>query len=102
MRRILINRARDKSRLKRGGDRKRLNLDQIELAVDTAEDDLLLLNETIDELAKEDALGAELVKLRFFAGLNLRQAAEALGVPCRTADRHWAYARAWLVDRLDS
>jgi RNA polymerase sigma factor (TIGR02999 family) len=101
MRRILINRARDKSRLKRGGDRQRINLDQIELALDTPEDDLLMLDDAIEQLAGEDAIGAELVKLRFFAGLSLRQASETLGVPRRTADRHWAYARAWLIDRLD-
>jgi RNA polymerase sigma factor (TIGR02999 family) len=100
MRRILVNRARDKHRLKRGGDRRRLSLDQIDLALDTPGDDLLVLADAIDALAVDDAVGAKLVRLRFFAGLNLREAAEALGVPRRTADRHWAYARAWLIDRL--
>ncbi len=101
MRRILINRARDKNRLKRGGGFQRIDLDQVELALDTPDEQLLALNEAMQQLAEEDAMGAELVKLRFFAGLNLRQAAESLGGPRRTADRHWAYARAWLYDRLD-
>jgi RNA polymerase sigma factor (TIGR02999 family) len=101
MRRILINRARDKKRLKRGGDYKRIDLDQVELALDTPEEELLALDEAMQLLAEEDKVGADLVKLRFFAGLNLRQAAESLGVPRRTADRHWAYARAWLYEHLD-
>ena len=101
MRRILINRARDKKRLKRGGDYKRIDLDQVELALDTPEEELLALDEAMQLLAEEDKVGADLVKLRFFAGLNLRQAAESLGVPRRTADRHWAYARAWLYELLD-
>ena len=101
MRRILINRARDKSRQKRGGNWQRMNLDQIELALDTPEDELLELDDAIALLASEDSVGAELVKLRFYAGLNLGQAAATLGVPRRTADRHWAFARAWLIDRLE-
>jgi RNA polymerase sigma factor (TIGR02999 family) len=101
MRRILINRARDKKRLKRGGGRQRVNLDQINLALNTPAEDLLAVDEAIQQLAHEDSVGAELVKLRFFAGLNLRQAAESLGVARRTADRHWAFARAWLCDRLE-
>jgi RNA polymerase sigma factor (TIGR02999 family) len=100
MRRILINRARDRQRLKRGGDRSRIHLEDVSLAMDTPDEDLLAVDEAIEGLAVEDPVGAELVKLRFFAGLNLRQSAEMLGIPRRTADRHWAYARAWLVDRL--
>jgi RNA polymerase sigma factor (TIGR02999 family) len=100
MRRILINRARDKNRLKRGGEYKRIDLDQVELALDTPDEELLALDEAMQLFANEDAVGSELVKLRFFAGLNLRQAAESLGIPSRTADRHWAYARAWLYDQL--
>ncbi len=101
MRRILINRARDKNRLKRGGGYRKIDLDQVELALDTPDEQLLALDEAVQQLAEEDPVGCELVKLRYFAGLNLRQAAESLGVPRRTADRHWAYARAWLYDRLD-
>ena len=100
MRRILINGARDKQRLKRGGVRTRIDLDSIEVALDTPDEDLLALDEALLQLAAEDQLSADLVKLRYFAGLTLGEAAEALGMPRRTADRHWAYARAWLYDRL--
>jgi len=100
MRRILVNRARDKSRLKRGGERHRIDLDHIEIALDTADVELIELDDAIQMLASEDAIGANLVKLRFFAGLTLGEAAESLGIPRRTADRHWAYARAWLYDQL--
>ncbi len=97
MRRILLNRARDKRRLKRGGDGQRIDLNEIEVALDTSDDDLLALDEA---LAVEDEVCARLVKLRFFAGLTMREAAESLGVSRRTADRQWAYARAWLATRL--
>jgi len=100
MRRILLNRARDRGRLKRYAGGQRIDLDTIEVALDTPDDDLLALDEALAQLAAEDATSAELVKLRFFAGLTLREAAESLGVPRRTADRSWAYARAWLYDRL--
>jgi RNA polymerase sigma factor (TIGR02999 family) len=101
MRRILVNRARDKKRLKRGGGRARVDLDQIEVALDTPGEILLVIDQAVEALAGEDAIGAALVRLKYFAGLNLREAAESLGVPRRTADRHWAYARAWLYDRLE-
>ena len=100
MRRILINRARDKKRLKRGGGLKRVELDDVVVALDTPDEELLALDEAIQALADDDPVGAKLVELKFFAGLSLRQAADTLGVPRRTADRHWAYARAWLFDRL--
>jgi RNA polymerase sigma factor (TIGR02999 family) len=100
MRRILINRARDKHRLKRGGHRRRVDWDQIEVALDTPDEDLLALNEALERLAVEDPLCAELVKLRFFAGLSLGEAARLLGISRRTADRNWAYARAWLLGQL--
>ena len=102
MRRILINRARDKQRLKRGGDRsgRRINLDEIEVALEASDNQLLALDEALDQLASDDPLAAQLVKLRFFAGLTLRETAETLGMPPRTAQRQWAYARAWLYDRL--
>jgi RNA polymerase sigma factor (TIGR02999 family) len=100
MRRILLNRARDKKRLKRGGDRHRINLDQIEDALDASDEQLIALDEALDELANDDRTSAELVKLRFFAGLTLREAATSLGMAQRTAERQWAYARAWLYDRL--
>ena len=100
MRRILLNRARDKRRLKRGGDGHRIDLNGIEVALDTSDDDLLALDEALAALAVEDEACARLVKLRFFAGLTMRDAAESLGVSRRTADRQWAYARAWLATRL--
>jgi RNA polymerase sigma factor (TIGR02999 family) len=100
MRRILVNRARDKERLKRGGGRRKVDLDLLEIAADTPADDLLALDEALQQLAVEDHSCAELVKLRFFAGLTLAETADALGIGRRTADRYWAYARAWLYDRL--
>ena len=100
MRRILINRARDKNRQKRSGGWQRVDLDSIEVALDTPAEDLLALDEALSQLAADDKLSANLVQLRFFAGLTLGEAAEVLGMPRRTADRHWAYARAWLYDKL--
>jgi RNA polymerase sigma factor (sigma-70 family) len=100
MRRILINRARDRGRQKRGGALRRVDLDAIEIALDTPDEDLLIVDEALQQLAANDKLCADLVQLRFFAGLSLGEAAQALGIPRRTADRHWAYARAWLFDRL--
>jgi RNA polymerase sigma factor (TIGR02999 family) len=102
MRRILINRARDKQRLKRGGQWKRLDLDQIAVADSLPDDELLAVDEALEQLAAEDQACANLVKLRFFAGLTLDEAAASLGIARRTADRYWAYARAWLYDRLRS
>jgi RNA polymerase sigma factor (TIGR02999 family) len=100
MRRILLNRARDKNRLKRGGGRKRLDLDQIEIAQDTEDGQLIALDEALAQLAVEDPGAAQLVNLRFFAGLTLKEAAASLGLAQRTAERQWAYARAWLYARL--
>ena len=97
MRRILLNRARDRNRLKRGDGAQRIDLNQIEAAMDTPGEDLLAVDDAIEALAVEDSDCAKLVKLRFFAGLTLREAAESLGIPRRTADRQWAYARAWLA-----
>jgi RNA polymerase sigma factor (TIGR02999 family) len=102
MRRILLNRARDKSRHKRGGGRRRIDLDKIEIALDTPEDDLIALDESLEALEREDKGAAEMVKLRFFAGLTLKQAADSLGMAQRTAERQWSYARAWLYGRLRS
>jgi RNA polymerase sigma factor (TIGR02999 family) len=100
MRRILINRARDRRRLKRGGGWRRLRLEHIDISLAEPPDELLLLDGALDQLAKEDPACAELVKLRFFAGLTLDEAARALGVVRRTADRYWAFARAWLYAAL--
>ena len=99
MRRILINRARDKGRLKRGGGRRRLDLECLESALECPDEELLAVNEALEKLAQEDALSAELVKLRFFAGLSQGDASRALGLARRTADRCWSFARTWLCRR---
>jgi RNA polymerase sigma factor (TIGR02999 family) len=100
MRRILVENARRKHRLKRGGDRQRIDIEQAEAIADAPGDDLLALNEALDHLAAEDAPKAELVKLRYFAGMSVEEAGRCLGISRATADRWWAYARAWLYDRL--
>ena len=100
MRRILIDRARDRRRHKRGGDWRRLRLEQIDHFAEELPDDLLAIDEALGKLAREDATCGELVKLRFFSGLTLAEAAEALGLARRTADRCWAFARSWLFDEL--
>jgi RNA polymerase sigma factor (TIGR02999 family) len=100
MRRILLNRARDKKRLKRGGDRERIDLEQIEIALNSNDEQLIALDEALALLVAEDPGAAQLVNLRFFAGLPLKDAAAALGLSLRTAERQWAYARAWLYARL--
>jgi len=96
MRRILIDRARRKGRIKRGGDRQAVNVEPDELPGGTPAVDLLALGEALAKLEAEDRSKAELVKLHCFAGLTLPEAAAALGVSRATAERHWAYARAWL------
>jgi RNA polymerase sigma factor (TIGR02999 family) len=100
MRRILIDRARDRGRLKRGGNWRRLRLDDIDLSVAEPPDDLPALDEALQKLAREGPPCAELVKLRFFAGLTLDEAAAILGIARRSADRYWAFARSWLYDEL--
>ena len=100
MRQILIDRARDKKRLKRGGQRRRIDLEAIDIALDAPADDLLDLDEALTSLASEYPESADLIKLRFFAGMSLGEAAAALGLARRTADRHWSFGRAWLHQRL--
>jgi len=100
MRRVLVNHARDRTRQKRGGGRNRVDLDRLTGPAAASDDDLLELDDALGRLAGEFPSAAELVKLRFFAGMTLGEAAEALGIPRRTADRHWAFARAWLADAL--
>jgi len=102
MRRILIEKARRKRRLKRGGGQNRLDLDQAESLIERPSEDLLALNEALNRLEAADKPKADLVKLCYFAGLTLEQAAELLGISYRTAKRHWAYARAWLYDQITS
>jgi RNA polymerase sigma factor (sigma-70 family) len=96
MRRILVESARRKQRLKRGGDGQRVELDEIDLPCDQPDDELLAVHELLDKLAGEDPQAAELVKLRYFAGFSLTDAAQALGISRTKAYEQWAYARAWL------
>src|SRR6185436_1190245 len=100
MRRILVDRARAKATGKRGGGWERINLNKVEIAADADDDTLLLVNESLERLAKEEPEAAEIVKLRFFAGLTLEEAGQLLGFTERTAKRHWAFARAWLYDAI--
>jgi RNA polymerase sigma factor (TIGR02999 family) len=100
MRRILIDSARRKQRPKHGGDRYRVDLDDAGDAIAPPVDDLLALDHALEKLASEDRVSADLVKLRYFAGLSIDEAAAALGLSPRTADRRWAYARAWLRQEM--
>jgi RNA polymerase sigma factor (TIGR02999 family) len=100
MRRILVERARGKGRIRRGGHWRRVDLDHLDLVGSASPDQLLTLDEAIDRLGAEDPTAAALVKLRYFAGLNTEQAAESLGISTATAYRHWSYARAWLLCAL--
>jgi len=96
MRRILVENARRKARVRHGGGRQRLDLDAVQLAVDTPADQLLALDEALSSLAARDGQAARLVELHCFSGLSIEQAAEALGISTRTAYRDWGFARAWL------
>jgi RNA polymerase sigma factor (TIGR02999 family) len=100
MRRILVEAARHKQRQKAGGNWQRLELSDLELSTPQRSVDLLALDEALDQLEAKDARKAALVKLRYFAGLTNREAAEALGVSTATADNDWAYAKSWLKVRL--
>jgi len=100
MRRILVDEARKRHRPKHGGDRKRVDLDRDCLAERAVEEDLLALNEAIERLTAEDPDKAQVVKLRYFAGLSLEECAAAMNISPATAKRRWAYARAWLYDAL--
>jgi RNA polymerase sigma factor (TIGR02999 family) len=100
MRRILIDHARRKRRPKHGGDRRRVDLDAAASVVDPPADDILTLDEALTKLAAEEPIKANLVKLRFFAGLPLPEAARVLGISTRTAERYWTYARVWLYAEL--
>ncbi|HEV3005649.1 MAG TPA: ECF-type sigma factor [Pirellulales bacterium] len=96
MRRIMIDQARRKQSQRRGGGLKRQELEHVQIAAPEPSLDVLALDEALERFEKSDPLKAELVKLRFFAGLTVPQAAELLGISATTADRYWSYARAWL------
>src|SRR6516225_2619189 len=100
MRHILIDNARRKQRVRHGGGLKRMNLDDVNLASAADDETLLRVDEALTRFAAEEPVKAELVKLRYFAGLSIPEAAEALGMSESTAKRAWAYARAWMYDEL--
>lgn len=100
MRRILIDRARRKHAAKRAAGRKRIDLDKVDVALEADPDTLLRVSEALDKLAADDAQAAELVKLRFFIGLDYAEAARTMGISERSAKRCWSFARAWLYREL--
>ena len=96
MRRILIDSARRRAAARNGGGVARISLDDVEIAAPAKDEELLAIHERLDALAEHDGRKAELVKLRYFAGLTIREAADVLGISAPTAKRDWTYARAWL------
>ena len=102
MRRILVDQARQKRSQRRGGDYQRIELSSVEPSVSASPLDMLALDEALDQLAEKDPRAAELVKLRFFAGLTVSEAATALGVSIGTAENDWAYAKSWLRLQLST
>ena len=102
MRRILIDNARRKHALRHGGGQQRLDIEDIDIATEAKEDELLAVHEVLDKFAAKDKEKAELVKLRYFAGLTIEEAAQVLNISEPTAKRWWAYARAWLFSEIKS
>jgi len=102
MRRILVESARRKARLRHGGDLQRADLDELEIAAPLPEDRLVQVGEALDELEREAPEAARIVKLRYFAGLTQEQVAEILGISLRTAERQWTWPKAWLFQRIRS
>jgi RNA polymerase sigma factor (TIGR02999 family) len=102
MRRILVENARRKGRLRHGGGRGRVDMDDALAAIEPPDDDVLAVHEGLDDLAKSDAEAASVVKLHYFLGLSMDETAAALGISPRTAYRCWAFARAWLYRRLEA
>jgi RNA polymerase sigma factor (TIGR02999 family) len=100
MRRILVDNARRRGRLKRGGEMNRVDLDKVEMTVNDPPDELIALDDALSDLAKEHPEKAQLVNLRYFGGLTHEEAAQALGISTSMADRHWSYARAWLYRQI--
>ena len=100
MRRILVDRAREKGSAKRGGTLKRVDIDAVDVATRATPDQLLAIDDALAKLAREDPSAAKLVELRYFAGLTVDEAGKALGMSTATAYRHWNYARAWLHGEL--
>ena len=96
MRRILVDRAREKARVRHGGNQERVDLEHVDLATEDSDETVLAMNEALENLARESPQKAEIVKLRYFAGMENGEIAEVLGVSLSTVERHWAYARSWL------
>ena len=101
MRQILVDKGRRRRRMRHGGDRQRVGLSELASVASTPTDDLLALDEALEKFATIDPSKAELVKLRYFAGLSEQEAADALGISRATASRHWTYARAWLIREIE-
>ena len=102
MRRILVENARRKQRRRHGGGQQRVEWNEADVPVGVGDDTFLLVHEALDELAAEDAVQAEVVKLRFFVGMSNDEAARALGVSEKTVRRYWTHAKAWLYERIHS
>ncbi|MHC4543354.1 MAG: sigma-70 family RNA polymerase sigma factor [Planctomycetota bacterium] len=102
MRRLLVENARRKGRLKRGGDKQRVSLDDVDLTIDAPSDDVVALDTALTKLAEEKPTMVEVIELRYFAGLNLEQISEILGVSRRTVSSYWSYSRAWLYREMTS
>ena len=100
MRRILIENARRKSRIKRGGDHVRVDVDNVELAATTPDEKVLLIDDALEKFQTQDPEKAKVVVLKFFGGLTNQQVAESMAVTERTIERHWAYAKAWLFQSI--
>jgi RNA polymerase sigma factor (TIGR02999 family) len=100
MRRVLVDHARNRNRRKRGGGRTRIDLNRLTDVAAAGDDDLLDLDDALERLAREYPVAAELVKLRFFAGMTLQEAARTLALADRTADRYWVFARTWLAGAM--
>ena len=100
MRRILIEIARRKARLKRGGGQQRVDVDDVELAATSPEEKVLLIEEAVEKLEAEDPERAKIVVLKFFGGFTNEEVARSLGVTERTIERHWAFAKAWLFQTI--
>jgi RNA polymerase sigma factor (TIGR02999 family) len=100
MRRIIIENARRKRALRHGGGQQRIDLNEVDLAAAAPDDELLALNDALDKLAAQEKQKAELVKLRYFAGMSFEEVAEILGISVPTANRWWAFARAWLFKEI--
>jgi RNA polymerase sigma factor (TIGR02999 family) len=100
MRRILVEQARRKRRVRHGGDRNQVRLSEVDLSDAASSDDILELDEALSDLANEEPTVAKVVNLRHFAGLTIDETASVLGISVRTANRHWAYAKAWLFQQM--